>query len=212
MGTARPTRLTAQQITDTALQLIDAHGLTGLTMRRLGAELGVEAMAIYRHFSGKEVLLQAVAARFGATLRSRMPTGVRGWDKVRHLARTLRQGLLDHPNLVPLLFDRPALFTAEWLESLDVQLSAYREAGLGAAASVQAYRTLGAYVLGYVTVELQFRRNPYHPEDAGPVLALLASGRFATLQDALPHLAADWDEVFELGLDTVITGIQAQLT
>lgn len=208
-GRQRP-RLAKDQITTTALRLIDAHGLTGLTMRRLGAELGVEAMAVYRHFPNKDALLHAVATRFGATLRSQLPAGVRGWGKVGHLARTLRRGLLDHPNLAPLLFDRPALFTTDWLEGLETQLSAYRDAGLDAAASVQAHRTLGAYVLGYVTVELQFRRNPYRPEDAGPVLALLAGGRFPATREALPHLAADWDAVFETGLDTILAGIRAR--
>ncbi len=39
---------------------IDTHGLPGLTMRRLGNELGVEAMALYRYVPGKEDLLDAV--------------------------------------------------------------------------------------------------------------------------------------------------------
>jgi TetR/AcrR family tetracycline transcriptional repressor len=208
-GNERPRR-TRDQIAAAALRLIDAHGLAGLTMRRLGAELGVEGMAIYRHFPSKDALLQAVAARFGATIRGEVPAGVGGWDKVRHLARTLRRELLAHPNLAPLLLDRPAVFTADWLEGLEIQLSAYRDAGLHPAAAVQAYRTLGAYVLGYTTAELQFRRSPYHPEDAGPVLALMAGGRFPATREALPHLAADWDETFELGLDTVLAGIQVR--
>ena len=41
--------------------LIDERGLEQLSMRKLGAELGVEAMSLYSHVDGKDDLLGAVA-------------------------------------------------------------------------------------------------------------------------------------------------------
>ena len=46
-----------------AIRYIDQHGTQGLTMRGLGHELGVEAMALYRYVSGREDLLEAVVAK-----------------------------------------------------------------------------------------------------------------------------------------------------
>src|SRR3712207_9057285 len=43
-----------------AVRFIDVHGRERLTMRRLGAELGVEAMALYRYVPGREQLLDGV--------------------------------------------------------------------------------------------------------------------------------------------------------
>ena len=50
-------------IAETALSLIDERGLDQLSMRKLGAELGVEAMSLYNHVDNKDDLLDAVADR-----------------------------------------------------------------------------------------------------------------------------------------------------
>lgn len=55
-----PPRLSREFILDTAIALIDRHGLPSLTMRRLGAACGVEAMALYRHVRGRGDLLNGV--------------------------------------------------------------------------------------------------------------------------------------------------------
>jgi len=52
--------LSLERVVDAALEFIDANGLPGLTMRRLGEQLGVEAMALYRYVPSKEDLLDAV--------------------------------------------------------------------------------------------------------------------------------------------------------
>ena len=48
------------RIVNAAVAFIDAEGLAGLTMRRLGATLDVEAMSLYRYVPGREELLDAV--------------------------------------------------------------------------------------------------------------------------------------------------------
>src|SRR5688500_3463281 len=66
MGKATPARepareaLTRERIARAALELIDAEGLEQCSMRRLGARLGVEAMALYHHFANKGELMDAV--------------------------------------------------------------------------------------------------------------------------------------------------------
>ena len=59
-GAGSRTGLDRDLIVAAALKFIDQHGTQGLTMRGLGQELGVEAMALYRYVTGREDLLEAV--------------------------------------------------------------------------------------------------------------------------------------------------------
>jgi AcrR family transcriptional regulator len=56
-------RLDASRIVDAALTIATRDGAPAVTMRRLGAELGVDATAFYRHFRTKDQLLAAMAER-----------------------------------------------------------------------------------------------------------------------------------------------------
>ena len=52
--------LTRERVLLAAIELADRDGLDGLSMRRLGQELGVEAMALYRHVRDKDDLLDGI--------------------------------------------------------------------------------------------------------------------------------------------------------
>src|SRR3954463_9335704 len=52
--------LDRDRIVAAAIPFIDESGVPGLSMRRLGALLGVEAMSLYRYVPGRENLLDAV--------------------------------------------------------------------------------------------------------------------------------------------------------
>ena len=59
-GVASRRRLNRDQVLSTAIALADDAGIEMLTMRRLGEELGVEAMSLYTHVANKEDLLNAM--------------------------------------------------------------------------------------------------------------------------------------------------------
>src|SRR5205085_1478912 len=90
-----------------ALKLVDEEGLEALSMRRLGARLGVEAMSLYRHVRDKGELLDALqAAVLGPLISPRGKT--RPWRaELGGQARDLRASLLRHPNVAPLLARLP---------------------------------------------------------------------------------------------------------
>ena len=52
--------LTKERVLQAAVDLADRDGLGALTMRRLGAELGVEAMSLYKHVANKEEILDRI--------------------------------------------------------------------------------------------------------------------------------------------------------
>src|SRR3954469_12684332 len=54
------TPLSRDRILRAAVALADVHGVEALTMRRLGDELGFEAMSLYRHVANKNDLLDGM--------------------------------------------------------------------------------------------------------------------------------------------------------
>lgn len=63
---------------DEALATIRAEGVDGLTLREIGARLGVSRTALYRHFVDKRALLTAVATEGFRRLREQLVTA---WEE-----------------------------------------------------------------------------------------------------------------------------------
>jgi AcrR family transcriptional regulator len=101
--------LNRESIRAAARALIDADGLTALSMRKLAAELGVQAPSLYGHYPTKEALLDDIAEEIMLHVdvsgfdTSDWQQGLLGW------ARSYRAALAAHPNIVPFLAYGPAL-------------------------------------------------------------------------------------------------------
>lgn len=84
---------TKESVVDTAIAILDDHGLPGLTMRRLATTLGVQQSALYWHFESKQLLLAAMAEEI--LRRGPEPVSAAGWDNdVTAQAEALRDSLL----------------------------------------------------------------------------------------------------------------------
>src|SRR3954470_19069662 len=150
--TAR-TPLTRDRILRAALDLVDREGLEALTMRALGAALGVEGMALYRHVGSKERLLDGVAELLLSELEL-PPAGATSWQEAwLGLARSYRRLALDHPGAFRLLALSP-LSTAERFERARAPLEILRDAGFGERGAELAFRTLLSYADGHLLREL----------------------------------------------------------
>ena len=165
--------LSRDRIVDAAVDFIDAHGLPGLTMRRLGTGLGVEAMALYRYVPSKEDLLDAVVERLIAGMRADedvLDAPRDGWqDFLVRLAHGVRRIAIDHPKAFPLVASRPA--EAQWLRpplrSLDwveVFMAGLLAEGFTDEAAVAAYRAYTSFLLGHLLLEVST-----HGADVGPL-------------------------------------------
>ena len=66
-----------QALLDEALTTIHDKGVAGLTLREIGARLGVSRSALYRHFADKQALLTAVATEGFRKLRQAL---VAAWE------------------------------------------------------------------------------------------------------------------------------------
>lgn len=194
--------LSQEAIVTAALDLVDRAGLAALSMRRLGAALGVQGMAIYHHFPSKEAVLDATAASIFPV--PQRPTGDWRAD-MRTLSRQYRDALNAHPALLPHVLSRP-VHTERVATLREAQYAALRLAGLDGSVLLDAHRTWGSYVLGYVVVEQQGRNGDRTDADWRPP----ARTEFPISAEIDAYQAArDWDEQYDIGLDMIFDGIAA---
>jgi TetR/AcrR family tetracycline transcriptional repressor len=81
-------------VVEAALDMLDAEGLDGLTMRKLSAALNVQGGALYRHFPSKEALLDAMAERLMVGVGAPLPPEMPWQEQCLELAGRLRTALL----------------------------------------------------------------------------------------------------------------------
>jgi AcrR family transcriptional regulator len=203
----RVRRLTRERILATALAVIDADGLAQLSMRRLAAELGVEAMSLYNHVPSKAALLEGVAGLVLSEIQVPGPEAGDWRERLRGGARAMRRACLAHPEAVMLLLAQP-LRSPEAMRPIETALRTLRAAGLGDTATVYAFHTLTGFVFGHVLQELH---GPFARPDGGPhAHQVLAPEQFPAVC-ALGELAAgrDLEAEFEFGLTAVLDGLAA---
>jgi TetR/AcrR family tetracycline transcriptional repressor len=144
--------LTRERILAAALQLIDARGLEALSMRRLGAELGVDPMTVYHHLPGKDAVVRGVVARVFDEMP--LPVAHGPWrDRVRSWALTYRALAGAHPNLVlRIVSDAAAVAIAA--ERINAPLYAALEAsGLAPEYASRVADVIVDYINGFVLAE-----------------------------------------------------------
>jgi AcrR family transcriptional regulator len=174
-------RLSRERVLTAALELVDREGLSTLSRRRLGAELGVEAMALYRYAASKDALLDGLVEALYLELEERLTrepgTAAAGaWRAELHrIARAMYEVCLAHPQAVPLLVTRMLAVPlsrrpSAVLRDHERTLALFREAGLDEARAATAFRAFTAWLLGYVSVEL--RPMVDNPEETDPAFRL----------------------------------------
>jgi AcrR family transcriptional regulator len=207
--------LSRDRIVTAALDYIEANGLPGLTMRRLGEQLGVEAMALYRYVPSKEDLLDAVVESLVADVRADdvvLESPRDGWqDFLQRLAHGVRRMALAHPKAFPLVASRPAeapwlrppLRSLDWVETF---LSGLLEEGFSDEAAIEAYRAYTSFLLGHLLLEVAV-----HGADVGPLDVLddqtgePGTSRYPTVARLREPLSQDRSAVeFEEALEALL--------
>lgn len=196
-------------VVEGALELLDAEGLDGLTMRKLGAALNVQAGALYRHFPSKEALLDAMAEKLIEGVGEPLPEG--SWDEqLTALAHRFRAALLAHR-------DGARLVAGTFVPEPNTNAAGSAAVAVLCAAGVPAERagwiTFAAmyYVLGHTIEEQAQLRLEEQGEDwqARQAHAPDVDPLFARALGAV--IAADPAERFAYGLELFIDGVRQQL-
>jgi TetR/AcrR family tetracycline transcriptional repressor len=207
--------LTRRRILRAALRVLDREGLEAVTMRRVGRELGVQAMSLYNHVQDKDDLLLGLVETVMEEFELPGPEG--DWvARIGAMARGLRTLLRSHPNAIPLFTEaRGPMRDPDSLAPIEVAFDTLLGAGLTPEQAVQAYRALVGYVMGYVVLEAAGFLSAHADEswpDPEDWPATIPIERFPRLVEMLPHLLTwDADAAFEDGLDVMLQGLRVRL-
>lgn len=208
----RPARLSRPLILAKALALVDEEGADALTMRRLGAELGVEAMSLYRHVENKRSLLDGIAEQLMAEVdSSAAPEGLDWAGTARYLATRLRGVALAHPAAFELVGTR-ALNTSAAVRPVEALLADLRRGGFSPAGAVAAYRLLISYVRGFALGEIAGFTLSSAIEDPARLTAdQLPADEFPVIHGLADELLPNpSDAHFHAGLETILDGLRLQ--
>ncbi len=188
---------------EAALAVIDRSGLDACTMRAVATELGVEAMSLYWHVENKEDLLDGVVQRVLADIAVPADEPTEWRDRMVAFAGRFRALLLEHPNVVPLLAKRSATAYTVAKRAAVVSLQNLERAGFSATTAIDITRMFVRFVFGFTMVETA-QAQVQSPSSAGaePDPELRAFMESVTTDDP--------QQLFDLGLEIVLAGIEAK--
>ena len=204
---AAPQRpLNRDAILDGALALIEREGPGALSMRRLGAALGVEGMAIYHHFANRDELLTAIGDQLLKPLHELACSD--DWrDACRRFATALRDVAVARPATFALLGLQP-FDTAVSLEPVERLLGVLVDNGFSPASALAIYRATVSYARGYGLAEATGFTVDAARRDGRQRLDGLSPDAFPILAGRAGELAAlDANRAFELGLEALLRGL-----
>jgi len=200
--------LSRERILRAALGIVDREGLEAISMRRVGQEVGVEAMSLYNHVANKAAILDGL---FEIVL-AEMPAATKAasWQSaLRDNARALRLVLRAHPNTLPLFATRPAVTPAS-IVHVEAALDLLRKAGFSADEALCTLQVMVAFVVGHTVAGY----SPTRPEEQSqPAYEQLSEQDFPRVHELVAVLARhDIEKEFEFGLEAMLAGLEARLT
>ncbi|WP_202121013.1 TetR/AcrR family transcriptional regulator [Streptomyces sp. BA2] len=210
-GASARTPLSRERVIRTAVAVADEKGSAALTMRAIAQPLGVEAMSLYHHVTGREDILDGmVDAVFGEI---DLPPRDTDWKSaMRHRAASARAVLRRHPWAVALMDSRTRPGPAT-LRHHDAVIGALRTSGFSVPMAAHAFSLIDSYLYGFVIQELSlpFSSSAELDEVAGAILREMPA-------DAYPHLTElatehalkpgyDYADEFTFGLTLILDAL-----
>ena len=206
----RRTPLTRQRVLDVAVDLADRSGIESVSMRRLGQELGIEAMSLYTHVRSKDDLLDGMVE----VVISQIPVRRTRGDWRATLRRTVlgaRAVMLRHPWAPRIIETRVAPGPAG-LRYFDTIMGILREGGFSLDLTHHAIHLIGSRLFGF-TQDL-FDDTPDPDPTAGARLAaqigathpFVAEMALAATHDGVLG-GCDDDVEFAFALDVMLDGL-----
>lgn len=221
--------LDRRRILGAAVTFVDEQELRALTMRALGARLGVDAMALYRYVPSRENLLDGIVETVLDELYGDPDVhmnAAHGWQNyLTRLAHGVRRIAIAHPQVFPLIatrppaapWVRPPLRSLRWMESfLDTLIGC----GFSDTSAVAAYRGFSSFLLGHLLLEVSAQGLDTGPVDeVAPTSAGSATAAGSASLDGYPHLQRLEQQLsqdhsateFEESLENLLDRLELQL-
>ena len=206
------TRLNRERVIAAAVSLADAGGLQGLSMRRLGEELGVEAMSIYNHVANKDDLVNGMADAVFAEIE--LPSHIDDWKTaIRKRSISFRDALARHP-WATTVRDSGTNPGPATLRHHDRVIGTFRNGGFSVAQAAHAFSAVDSYIYGFA---MQEKSLPFAtPEETAAMAEIMLAQLPRSEYPYLAELTADhvlqpgyfYGDEFLVGLDLMLDGLE----
>lgn len=150
--------LTRERIVTAASDLIERDGIGAFTMRSLGRELGVSAMAVYSHFDSRDAILVAVLRRLMASMNTDPVPGETWDDTLRRTMTSIYQLEMAHPELATIEVV-PQAGENGLAEHTDKIVNLHLAQGMPESVLTQAWALVDAYLTGFIGNAIAVRAN-----------------------------------------------------
>jgi AcrR family transcriptional regulator len=208
-------RLNRELVLSTAIAIADESGIESLTMRKLGEQLGVEAMSLYNHVANKDDLLNSMVDAVFAEIE--LPSHSDDWKSaLRKRSVSFRDALSRHPWAIGVKGSgtNPGPAT---LRHHDRVIATLRNAGFTIAMAAHAFSALDSYIYGFA---MQEQSLPFTTEEETAAMAHILLAQLPTKE--FPYLAEltaehvltpgyNYANEFPLGLDLILDGLERWL-
>jgi AcrR family transcriptional regulator len=203
--------LSRERVIRAAIALADASGIESLSMRKLGQELGVEAMSLYNHVANKDDILDGIVDMVFGEIA--LPSLGADWKPaMRRRAISAHEALLRHPWAPSLMQSRTSPGPAT-LRHHDSVLGSLRNAGFTLVMSAHAVSLIDGYVYGFalqqINIPLQSREQV---AEVGESILRQMAGEYPHLAEMITKHAMlpgyDYAHEFEFGLDLILDGLE----
>jgi AcrR family transcriptional regulator len=207
----RRTPLSRERVLRAAIVLADAGGIDSLSMRKLGEELGVEAMSLYNHVANKDDILDGIVDLVFAEIA--LPSDGAAWKTaMRRRAISAHEALLRHPWAPSLMQSRTQPGPAT-LRHHDSVLGSLRNAGFTVVMAAHAFSVMDGYVYGFalqqINLPLQSREQV---AEVGQDILRQMAGEYPHLAEMITKHAMkpgyNYAKEFEFGLDLILDGLE----
>ena len=173
-------------------------------MRRLGAELGVDPMAVYYHLPNKQALLDAIVEAVMASIDLSVDDPAKPpEERILNAARAYRDALLAHANALPILLAHGPV-TPVAMRPVELLTGILRDAGMGPAEALLGMNVIAAAVRGAVGM------GPAHEatnEEMEAMWRALPAADFPNLHEALKLGGGSFDRIFDFGVRALARGL-----
>jgi len=203
--------LSRERVLRAALALADEGGIESLSMRKLGQELGVEAMSLYNHVANKDDIQDGIVEIVLSEIE--MPSDEADWKSaIRQTAISAHEVFVRHRWACSLMMRVPRVSPVRmrWMESV---LRTLREAGFSADMTHHAYHALDSHITGFTLwqVSMPFETKEELVDLAKAFLPEIPADEYPyVIEHAEQHLAPsspDGRTEFEFGLDLILDGL-----
>ena len=205
-------RLSRERVLEGAVEVADAGGLDGLTIRSLAQLLGVKPMSVYYYVANKDEILDGIVDLVFSEIE--LPAVGGDWRaEIRRRAHSARSVLRAHPWAIGLMESRTSPGPAT-LRHHDIVIATLRGAGFPRELTARAYAMLDSYTYGFALQEasLPIDESGTVGDVAEPIMERFSTGEY-------PHLiemATDYylkpgysfGDEFEWGLELILDGLE----